>query len=142
MRSRILLTVVSLSSIFILNSCSSKKKIISPNQYIYEEKHHDNKSLEIPEKKNKTIYKDYSISNSIKTVLLHKIGEQLSTPITNIYSENTLEFSFDDLEGGVKNYQYTIIHCNADWTKSDLMSTEYINGFTKEVQSNLFVHSS
>ena len=40
--------------------------------------------------------------------------------------------SFDDLDADIKDYYYTIIHCNTDWTTSDLMQSEYINGFTEE----------
>jgi hypothetical protein len=40
--------------------------------------------------------------------------------------------SFDDLDADIKNYYYTIVHCNSDWTASDLMESEYISGFTNE----------
>ena len=37
--------------------------------------------------------------------------------------------SFDDIDGDVKQYSITFVHCNADWTPSDLMISEYLNGF-------------
>ena len=36
------------------------------------------------------------------------------------------------MEADIKDYYYTIIHCNSDWTASDLMQSEYISGFTDE----------
>ena len=44
--------------------------------------------------------------------------------------------SFDDLDADIKDYYYTIIHCNSDWTASDLMTSEYISGFTDEPITN------
>src|SRR5690606_3111144 len=40
-----------------------------------------------------------------------------------------LELSFDDLEGDQKQYTVSFIHCNADWTPSDLMVSEYLDGY-------------
>ena len=31
----------------------------------------------------------------------------------------------------MSNYFYRIIHCNANWLKSDLMESDYIDGFFK-----------
>ena len=56
--------------------------------------------------------------------------------IINLASNDKLLISFDDLNGDRKNYAYTIIHCNSDWTESDLMTSEYIDGFTEEHISN------
>ena len=78
------------------------------------------------------VYKNKAVSNKIRTVLLHQEKEPLSIPIINLNSKEKLHFSFDDLDGKIKDYYYTIIHCNANWTKSDLMQSEYIDGFTQE----------
>ena len=40
----------------------------------------------------------------------------------------TLELNFDDLEGDQKDYYYKIVHCNYDWTPSDLLKSQYLNG--------------
>ena len=78
------------------------------------------------------IYKNGTFNAQIKTVLCHKIEDELSSAIINLNSEDKLLVSFDDLDADIKNYYYTIIHLNADWTKSDLMQSEYISGFTDE----------
>ena len=75
------------------------------------------------------VYKPY-----INTVLLYKSGFEMSAPIIRMNSEERLELSFDDLEGDLKNYRYTITHCEADWAPSTLLSEmEYIDGFRDEM---------
>ena len=66
---------------------------------------------------------------NIHTVLLHKQGDPLSYPIIKLNSEEKLQLSFDDFNTELQDYYYTIIHCNSDWTTSDLMQSEYIDGF-------------
>ena len=76
------------------------------------------------------IYKNGSLNIQIKTLLCHKKEDELSLPILNLNTDNQLLISFDDLDADIKDYYYTIIHCNSDWSKSDLMQNEYIGGFT------------
>lgn len=114
---------------FIMFSCHSTKEI-------YEEDYATNDSLfnagmpiEIP----KIItYKNATFNSKIKTVLCHKKEGELSLPILNLKAEDQLLVSFDDLDADIKDYYYTIIHCNSDWKVSDLMQSEYISGFTDE----------
>ena len=76
------------------------------------------------------IYKNGNLNMQIKTLLCHKKEDELSLPILNLNTDNQLLISFDDLDADIKDYYYTIIHCNSDWSKSDLMQNEYIGGFT------------
>jgi len=73
------------------------------------------------------IYKDY-----IKTVLLFRAPNELSKPIIDITRGDKLILSFDDMDADVKNYNYTVIHCDAYWNESDIMTMEYINGFDED----------
>ncbi len=75
------------------------------------------------------VYEDRIFNENIRTVLLHRKGYELSYPIIKINSGDELLLRFDDLEGDVKNYTYTVIHCNADWTPSRLSPSDYIEGF-------------
>nr|WP_321405531.1 DUF5103 domain-containing protein [uncultured Carboxylicivirga sp.] len=70
----------------------------------------------------------YTASN-IHTVQLHKTGWNQSLPIIHLNSQEELTLSFDDFAYDTKNYQYSIIHCDANWEESDLMQTEFIKGF-------------
>lgn len=68
-------------------------------------------------------------ASNIHTVQLHKTGWNMSYPIINLNSQEQLTLSFDDFAYDTRNYQYSIIHCNSNWEESDLMQTEYIQGF-------------
>ncbi len=69
---------------------------------------------------------------NIKTVLLHREGWELSPPLMEFNSGEKLRLSFDDLEAAGKEYTFTIIHCNADWTPSHLKKHEYIDGYEED----------
>jgi len=68
---------------------------------------------------------------NIETVLLYKEGFEIYYPIIFLDEDAKLILSFDEIDEKQesKDYQYTIIHCNSDWTPSDLMFSEYIDGF-------------
>jgi len=72
---------------------------------------------------------DNIVYKNIHTPLLHKQNNPLSYPIIKLNTEEKLQLSFDDFNTELQDYYYTIIHCNSDWTTSDLMQSEYINGF-------------
>jgi hypothetical protein len=63
-------------------------------------------------------------------VQLYMQGNQFKYPILNLNGNDKMDVHFDDLEGGFKNYQYTYILCNADWTKTNYNNFDYIKGFT------------
>jgi hypothetical protein len=65
----------------------------------------------------------------IKTVQLHVNGNKLSYPILSLRGRGTLMLRFDDLRNEVKDYYYTIVHCNSEWEKTDMVYSNYINGF-------------
>jgi hypothetical protein len=76
---------------------------------------------------------DHTYKPEIKTILLHRAGWEMTDPIIQLNSDEQLSLSFDDLQGDVKSYHYTVIHCSADWQKSDILPNEYIVGFTDDV---------
>lgn len=77
-------------------------------------------------------YTDKVLDPSIKTVLFHRVGWELTPPIMQFNSDEKLLLSFDDLNGGYESWQYTLVHCNADWTPTDLWQNEYLQGFTDD----------
>lgn len=74
-------------------------------------------------------YEDYVYKPYIKSVQLYDESFALGQPILSLGSDEKLKLSFDDLDADLKNYSYTIIHCNANWEPSDLVTAEYIDGF-------------
>ena len=48
-------------------------------------------------------------------------------------AENSFDISFDEMSHEVHFYTYTVRHMNADWSReSDILSTEYLRGFTTQ----------
>ena len=88
-----------------------------------------------------SIFFDKVYNGDIKTVQIKSQSSQFSYPIISLNSSEKLIFSFDDLNSSNKvfDYQYTIIHCNADWTQSDLIFDDYCNGFE---ENNIYDYST
>jgi hypothetical protein len=74
-------------------------------------------------------YDDYVYRSSIRTVQFHESSWDYSAPVISLNGGEQLRLSFDDIDGEREQYSFSFIHCNADWTPSDLMVNEYLNGF-------------
>ena len=44
----------------------------------------------------------------------------------------TFELHFDDLQANEQDYFYKIVHCNADWTPSELLKSQYLEGIDNQ----------
>ncbi len=77
------------------------------------------------------IYKDY-----IKTLQLHKRGDEQSYPVIRLNSDEKLLLSFDDLQADNKDFIYTLIHCDAYWNKSEIQPYEYLEGYQTDFIEN------
>ncbi len=75
-------------------------------------------------------YENAIYNDNIKTVLMFREGFELSNPVIELGENANLVLKFDDLSGEVKNYYYTIVHCDADWNESYLSQSDYLDGFT------------
>ncbi|MBL4653137.1 MAG: DUF5103 domain-containing protein [Flavobacteriales bacterium] len=78
-------------------------------------------------------FENHVYHENIQTVQLNIDGNIMSAPIINLYANEKLRLSFDDLGEDHINYNYTIIHCSANWEDSELFSTEYIQGVPEDV---------
>ncbi|SFE95754.1 protein of unknown function [Chitinophaga sp. CF118] len=78
-----------------------------------------------------TVGPDHVYYNNIKSVKLNQAGDQLSYPMITLGGGDKLELSFDDLDNDVKNYYYTFVLCNADWTPAQINQMEYLRGFSE-----------
>ncbi|MES2543923.1 MAG: DUF5103 domain-containing protein [Bacteroidota bacterium] len=63
---------------------------------------------------------------NIKTVSFVQ-NNQNSIPLFSL--SDSFQLQFDDLFGNEANYYYELVHCNYDWTASDLAKAEYLQGF-------------
>lgn len=68
----------------------------------------------------------------IRTVMCYNEQKEQSTPVILLKSSEKLHFSFDDLEGGSKNYWYTIEHHTSDWKPSNLSPIDYLESFSDD----------
>lgn len=59
-------------------------------------------------------------------------NDWMRPPIITLGTDETLEFSFDMMGRDSKTYHYHIDHCDANWEKSDLLYSEYMDGFDDE----------
>jgi hypothetical protein len=75
-------------------------------------------------------YDDYTYKATIKTAQLYGTEWEFSPPLIEKNTDEQLQLSFDDLDGDQKRYSITFVHCNADWTPSDLMTMEFVEGFS------------
>lgn len=74
---------------------------------------------------------DHVYMPDIHTVKLFQQGNQQSLPLISLNSDEKLELHFDDLGGYPRNYYYSFVLCNADWTPTDINVFDYIKGFTQ-----------
>lgn len=78
-------------------------------------------------------YEDFVYVRNIHTVQLYRKGDDLSSPLLDLTKEEEqLILGFDDFDAQVKDYRYTIIHCDAAWNPSNLLSSQYLNGFSED----------
>lgn len=65
----------------------------------------------------------------IKTVIFKGPTED-QFPVVQLGESMTLEF--DDLTASEQDYYYKIIHCDYDWTPSQLLKSQYLNGIDNQ----------
>lgn len=70
----------------------------------------------------------------------------MGMPVLRLNSDDRLAVSFDEIGDDRSYLRYRLVHCNSDWKPSQLVESEYIDGFNFEdiedygFSSNTFVH--
>ncbi len=101
------------------NSTINKENTISTSTV-----HPTSSPIALPDYIHSKAYRD-----DISSVLLFKKNLDLSDPVIKLNSNEVFEFHFDVLDSYFETFQYKLIHCNEDWSPSDLDDMEYIDGF-------------
>ncbi|MEM9546536.1 MAG: DUF5103 domain-containing protein [Bacteroidota bacterium] len=83
-------------------------------------------------------FEDYVYVTNIKSVKFNPSGDPLLPPIVYLGNPQRLILTFDDMDNVQKDYTYDIIHCNKDWTPSEMERIEYLDGFVDEEVDNSF----
>ncbi len=92
--------------------------------------------LLLPAQDNNT--ESQTIDPDIRAAQLYLVGAPLTLPIVELKAApNTMLLEFDHLDSDLKDYLYTIVHCDSDWQPSDLTDNEYIDGFTEDRITNI-----
>ena len=73
-------------------------------------------------------YEDHVYKSGIKSVKFHPFGQDQKMPIMEL-NGIPLVLHFDDLYEDFMNLSYTVVHCNADWTPSNLLPSEYMSSY-------------
>ncbi len=77
----------------------------------------------------KGVAREMVLDESIRTIQLYREGWITSYPIMTMDSDVPLVLEFDELTNEVNVFSYMVIHCDADWSQSDLYDQEYMVGF-------------
>jgi len=77
------------------------------------------------------VYRTTVFREDIGSLEIKVEGEPVSTPYIELNGEKAIEISFDALFRSSGRFAYSVIHCDADWKKSDLLPLEYMKGFQR-----------
>lgn len=64
-----------------------------------------------------------------KSLQVRLVGNDYFPPIITLNGDDKIKISFDELSEVQSYLRYSVVHCNADWTPSNLIESEYVSGF-------------
>lgn len=73
-----------------------------------------------------------STSDKINTLRVVVNGDWERPPMVDLTSTEPIEFSFDEMSHRYNRFTYHITHCDAQWEPSDLIESEYMDGFNDQ----------
>lgn len=80
---------------------------------------------------NAQMFNNQIFDERVKTVQFVKQGTDDRYPIVSLNgNDGALELSFDILGSQNEYFQYTIVHCDANWNRTGLNQNEYLRGLT------------
>jgi hypothetical protein len=75
------------------------------------------------------IFDNKIYQDNIRSVTFKVEDLFLSLPVITLGAQLSLTLEFDDLDGDVKDYTYTFVHCDQYWKPSGLTQLEYLDGY-------------
>lgn len=70
-----------------------------------------------------------SLTMSVRTPQMELNGEWDAPAVMKLGSDDRLTFSFDEMSHTYHRYLCRVTHRNADWSRSDLLEIDYLDGF-------------
>lgn len=64
-----------------------------------------------------------------RTLRVDVNGDYLAPPVLLLDSGDRLTVSFDEVTESNSYLRYSLVHCNANWTESQLVESEFLDGF-------------
>lgn len=83
---------------------------------------------------------------AFRTLKVSVAEDFFSPPVVRSGADTHVVISFDEIKDDVSHLRYRLLHCNADWQPSQLVESEYLDGFNLApvddyaFSSNTFVH--
>ena len=92
-------------------------------------------SLHVSAQQKSLLFSNQVYEEQIKTVQLYpndpSIQAALEPAVIKLDDRKTLRLEFDDLRNDADYYYVYFVHCNYDWTPSDLRPNMYLNGYNE-----------
>ncbi len=82
----------------------------------------------------------------VRTVVMRNPDNLLAPAVIRLGTNDRLTLNFDIIGDEHDYLRYRLLHCNADWTPSRLLESEYVDGFNEDViedyaySSNTYIH--
>ncbi|MDR1610478.1 MAG: DUF5103 domain-containing protein, partial [Candidatus Symbiothrix sp.] len=74
-------------------------------------------------------FRTCAFSDKVKTLRVFPVAQWNLAPIIESETGGEIEINFDVMDAAPGAYTYTLTHCNADWTSSQLIQSEFMSGF-------------
>lgn len=66
---------------------------------------------------------------NFRTLQVRTSSNEFAPPVIGLNSSEKIVVSFDEMSTDMRYMRYRLIHCNADWTQSELLDSEFTDGF-------------
>jgi hypothetical protein len=73
-----------------------------------------------------------STTDRINTLRMIVDNDWEKPPVVDMASDAIIEFSFDEMSHEYHRFTYHIQHCDAQWQPSDILESDYLDGFNDE----------
>lgn len=77
-----------------------------------------------------------SMTDRINTLRMVVGNDWDKPPVVDMTAHETIEFSFDEMSHEYHRYTYHITHCDAQWKPSDILESDYLDGFNGQTIDN------
>ena len=78
-----------------------------------------------------------SKTDRINTLRVVVDGDWERPAIVNMASDEKIEFSFDEMSHEYHRFTYRIQHCDAQWQPSQILESDFLDGFNDETPSKI-----